>query len=65
MDSLHWGADLKAVGDNPAKVAEYLHKSTIDTVLGPISWNKQGDLNSFDFQVFQWHKDGGKSPAAK
>ena len=58
-------AAIKAAGDNPTKVAEYLHKSTVDTVLGPISWNKQGDLNSFDFQVFQWHKDGSKSPAAK
>ena len=56
---------IKAVGDNPAKVADHLHKSTIETVLGPVSWNKQGDLNSFDFQVFQWHKDGSKSLAAK
>ncbi len=56
---------IKAVGDNTAKVADHLHKSTIETVLGPVSWNKQGDLNSFDFQVFQWHKDGSKSLAAK
>ncbi|WP_313075505.1 branched-chain amino acid ABC transporter substrate-binding protein [Melaminivora sp.] len=56
---------IKAVGDNPAKVADHLHKSTIETVLGPISWNKQGDLNAFDFQVFEWHKDGSKTPAAK
>ena len=56
---------IKAVGDNPAKVADHLHKSTIETVLGPVSWNKQGDLNSFDFQVFEWHKDGSKSIANK
>ena len=56
---------IKAVGDDPAKVADHLHKATVETVLGPISWNKQGDLNSFDFQVFEWHKDGSKSPAAK
>lgn len=56
-------AGIKAAGDNPAKVADWLHKSTVDTVLGPVSWNKQGDLNAFDFQVFQWHKDGSKSLA--
>ena len=56
---------IKAVGDDPKKVADYLHKAKIDTVIGPVSWNKQGDLNSFDFQVFEWHKDGSKSPAAK
>lgn len=56
---------IKAAGDNPAKVADHLHKATIDTVIGPVSWNKQGDLKSFDFQVFQWHKDGSKTLATK
>ncbi|HNU11328.1 MAG TPA: leucine ABC transporter subunit substrate-binding protein LivK, partial [Rubrivivax sp.] len=58
-------AAIKAVGDDPAKVADYLHKSTVDTVIGPISWNKQGDLNSFQFDVFTWHKDGSKTLATK
>ncbi|MOA38108.1 Leu/Ile/Val/Thr-binding protein precursor [compost metagenome] len=56
---------IKAVGDNPAKVADHLHKANFDTVLGTVGWNKQGDLKAFDFQVFQWHKDGSKTPAAK
>lgn len=56
---------IKAVGDNPAKVAEYLHKTTFETPLGTVSWNKNGDLKSFDFQIFQWHKDGSKSVATK
>ncbi len=58
-------AAIKAAGDNPAKVADWLHNNTVDTVIGPIGWNKQGDLKSFDFQVFQWHKDGSKTPAVK
>ena len=58
-------AAIKAAGDNPAKVSEWLHANTVDTVIGPVSWNKQGDLKSFDFQVFQWHKDGSKTPAVK
>lgn len=56
---------IKAAGDNPSKVADHLHKATVETVIGPVSWNTQGDLNSFDFQVFQWHKDGSKSLANK
>mgnify|MGYP001167146079 FL=1 len=56
---------IKAVGNDPKKVADYLHQAKIDTVIGPVSWNKQGDLTSFDFQVFEWHKDGSKTPATK
>ena len=52
---------IKAAGDNPAKVADHLHKASINTVLGPVSWNKSGDLKAFDFQVFEWHKDGSKT----
>ena len=56
---------IKAAGDNPAKVADHLHKATIETVIGPVSWSAQGDLKAFDFQIFQWHKDGSKSLADK
>ncbi|MFT3815148.1 MAG: branched-chain amino acid ABC transporter substrate-binding protein [Acidovorax sp.] len=54
---------IKAVGDNPAKVADHLHKATFDTPLGNVAWDKKGDLKSFDFQVFEWHKDGSKTAA--
>ena len=54
---------IKAVGDDPAKVADHMHKATFETHIGQVSWNKSGDLKSFDFQVFQWHKDGTKSVA--
>ncbi|OZI18981.1 leucine ABC transporter subunit substrate-binding protein LivK [Bordetella genomosp. 9] len=43
---------------DPAKVAAWLHKNSIDTPIGKVSWNSQGDLNSFAFQVYEWHKDG-------
>jgi len=53
---------IKGVGaDDPTKVAAYLHSHTIDTPLGKISWNKQGDLTNFKFEVFTWHKDGTKT----
>lgn len=56
---------IKAVGDNPAKVADHLHKTSFDTALGNVGWNPQGDLKAFDFQVFEWHKDGSKTAASK
>ncbi|MCD2512028.1 branched-chain amino acid ABC transporter substrate-binding protein [Comamonas endophytica] len=56
---------IKAVGDNPAKVAEHLRKTNFETALGTVGWNRQGDLKAFDFQVFEWHKDGSKTPAVK
>lgn len=53
---------IKGAGTtDPTKVAEYLHANTFETPIGKTSWNKQGDLNDFDFQVFTWHKDGSKS----
>lgn len=54
---------IKAVGDDAEKVADYMHDNTIDTVIGKVSWNAQGDLNAFDFEVFEWHADGSKSEA--
>ncbi len=56
---------IKAVGDNPAKVAEHMHKTSFDTPIGNIAWDKKGDLKSYDFQVYEWHKDGSKSIATK
>ena len=56
---------IKAVGDNPAKVAEHLHKASFETPIGTGAWDKKGDLKSFEFQIYQWHKDGGKSLATK
>ncbi|MGB3289489.1 MAG: branched-chain amino acid ABC transporter substrate-binding protein [Burkholderiaceae bacterium] len=53
---------IKGAGvDDPIKVAAYLHKNSVATPIGKISWNKQGDLNDFKFDVFTWHKDGSKS----
>ncbi|HEY9280067.1 MAG TPA: branched-chain amino acid ABC transporter substrate-binding protein [Eoetvoesiella sp.] len=53
---------IKGVGaDDPVKVAAYLHSNTFKTPIGEISWDKQGDLNDFNFDVYTWHKDGSKS----
>lgn len=52
---------IKAVGDDPKKVADHMHKTTFQTPLGAIGWDAKGDLKSFEFQVFEWHKDGSKT----
>lgn len=53
---------IKGAGsDDPTKVAKYLHANSFDTPIGKVSWNKQGDLTNFEFQVFTWHKDGSKT----
>ncbi|CAB3632901.1 MAG: branched-chain amino acid ABC transporter substrate-binding protein [Achromobacter pulmonis] len=53
---------IKGAGsEDPTKVAKYLHANTFDTPIGKVSWNKQGDLTNFQFDVFVWHKDGSKS----
>mgnify|MGYP001088840225 FL=1 len=53
---------IKGAGsDDPTKVAKYLHANTFDTPIGKVSWNKQGDLTNFQFDVFTWHKDGTKT----
>ena len=53
---------IKGAGsDDPTKVAKYLHANSFDTPIGKVSWNKQGDLTNFKFDVFTWHKDGSKT----
>src|SRR5690625_1771632 len=53
---------LEAVGeDDPILVSEWLHENEVDTPIGLLSWNEQGDLNEFQFDVFEWHTDGSKS----
>ena len=52
---------IDAVGEDPVKVADYLHKNTFNTVIGKIEYNAQGDLNNFEFAVYQWDKNGKKT----
>ena len=56
---------IKAVGNDGSKVAKHLHTASFDTPLGKLAWDAKGDLKAYDFQVFNWHKDGSKTPASK
>ncbi|HEX4718308.1 MAG TPA: amino acid ABC transporter substrate-binding protein [Thermoleophilaceae bacterium] len=48
-------AAVKAVGgiDDQAKLADWLHKNKVDTILGPLSWDDQGRPQG-KFLVGQW-----------
>jgi branched-chain amino acid transport system substrate-binding protein len=51
-------AVAKAGSIDPKKVAAALHASTWDTVLGPISFDKKGDITALDWTVYRWDTKG-------
>ncbi|THJ33042.1 high-affinity branched-chain amino acid ABC transporter substrate-binding protein [Lampropedia aestuarii] len=53
-------AAIKAVGDDPVKVADHLHATTFDTAIGKVEFDAKGDLKDFEFAVYEWDKAGGK-----
>ncbi|MDR2852708.1 MAG: branched-chain amino acid ABC transporter substrate-binding protein [Burkholderiaceae bacterium] len=48
---------------DPAKIAAYIHSHSFKTPIGTVSYDKQGDLKAFKFDIFVWHKDATKTPA--
>lgn len=55
---------IKAVGEDPAKVAKHLHSTTFDTPIGKVEYDEKGDLKQFEFVVFKWDKAGAKTEVA-
>lgn len=46
---------------DPKKIAEYAHSGKVfNTVLGPLAFDKKGDLTKLDYVLYVW-KDGGYS----
>jgi len=54
-------ASIKAVGENPEKVADHMHASTFNTGIGKVEFDAKGDLKDFEFAVYKWAKDGTKT----
>jgi branched-chain amino acid transport system substrate-binding protein len=51
-----WAEAVKKAGTtDPKKVAETLRAGTWDTVLGPISYDKKGDVKKSDYVWYIWH----------
>jgi len=49
---------LKAVGEDPARVADYMHRHSFDTTIGKVEYDAKGDLKNFVFVVLQFDRDG-------
>jgi branched-chain amino acid transport system substrate-binding protein len=43
---------------DPRKVAAAMHSSSFDTVLGPLSFDKKGDITAIAWAVYRWDKAG-------
>ena len=48
----------KANTTDAKKVAEVIRAGKWDTVLGPISYDKKGDITTVDYVFYKWNKDG-------
>nr|ELR5039799.1 branched-chain amino acid ABC transporter substrate-binding protein [Providencia stuartii]ELR5081247.1 branched-chain amino acid ABC transporter substrate-binding protein [Providencia stuartii] len=42
----------------PEDLAKDLKANPVDTVMGTLTWQPNGDLKGFEFGVFEWHADG-------
>jgi branched-chain amino acid transport system substrate-binding protein len=51
-------AATKAGTTDPKKVAETIRAGTWNTVLGPISYDKKGDITALDYVIYVWKGDG-------
>jgi len=51
-------AAAKAGTLDPEKVAEAMHQGTWDTVLGPLAFDKKGDITAIAWAVYRWDKSG-------
>lgn len=51
-------ASINAVGEDPDKVADYMHSNAFDTGIGKVEYDEKGDLKQFEFAVFQWDANG-------
>jgi branched-chain amino acid transport system substrate-binding protein len=61
-----WAQAAKKAGTTDAKkVADAMHGGKWDTVLGPISFDKKGDITTIDYVFYDWKKDGTYAEVAK
>ncbi|MEW6452814.1 MAG: branched-chain amino acid ABC transporter substrate-binding protein [Pseudomonadota bacterium] len=52
-------AAAKAGTTDAKKVAAAIKSGKWDTVIGPIAYDKKGDITVIDYVVYQWDKNGG------
>lgn len=52
----------QADSTDPLDVAEALREGSFQTPIGTVSYDDKGDMESFEFVVYEWHADGSKTP---
>lgn len=52
----------KADSKDPFDVAAALREGSFETPIGTVEYDEAGDLESFEFVVYEWHSDGSKTP---
>ena len=52
----------KAGTKDPFDVAAALREGTFSTPIGQVAYDEKGDMESFEFVVYEWHSDGSKTP---
>jgi len=52
---------IRAVGEDPDKVADYMHTHSFDTAIGKVEFDAKGDLKNFEFAVLKWDAQGNKT----
>lgn len=52
-----------AKSSDTTKVASYIHSHSFKTPIGKVDYDAKGDLKSFKFVVYAWHKDATRSVA--
>lgn len=54
---------IKAAGStDPFDVAAALRDGKFETPIGTVEYDSKGDMESFEFVVYEWHSDGSKTP---
>jgi len=48
-------------GTNTEEIQKALRSNSFDTPIGEINFDDKGDLEKFDFVVYEWHADGTKT----
>ncbi len=52
----------QAGSQDPFEVAKALRAGTFETPIGTVQFDQAGDMESFEFVVYEWHSDGSKTP---
>lgn len=57
---------IKKAGEaDSVKAAKVLRENSFETPIGTVKYNDKGDMQDFEFVVYQWHADGTKTPVVR